>query len=53
MSKYLCRIDGGEGPDVWDREFTVDADSFMDAVKQAEAVAQEESAVVSYVGFSQ
>lgn len=38
--KYLVFIFGGEGPDVWDQEYTLDAADFSDACSQAHAKAE-------------
>ena len=34
-------IQGGIGPDVWDREVSIDAVDFMDAAKQAQGKAED------------
>ncbi len=38
---YLALIVGGEGPDVWDKEESINAADFMDAAGQAQAKADE------------
>jgi ribosomal protein L18E len=38
---YLALIQGGIGPDVWDREICISAVDFLDAAKQAVAKAEE------------
>ena len=39
--KYLAEIQGGTGPEVWDKEIDISASSFMDAAVQAYSKAQE------------
>lgn len=39
--KYFAEIQGGVGPDVWDKEIEILAPSFMDAAVQAYRKAQE------------
>lgn len=39
--KYLAEIQGGIGPEVWDKEIDISASSFMDAAVQAYSKAQE------------
>ena len=38
---YLALIQGGIGPDVWDKELQISAVDFMDAAKQAHGEAEE------------
>lgn len=38
---YLALIQGGSGPDVWDKEMQISAVDFRDAVNQATARAEE------------
>lgn len=38
---YAALIQGGSGPDVWDREFLISAVDFKDAANQAIARAEE------------
>ena len=39
--KYLVVMQGGEGPDVWDKEKIVDAANFCDAAGMADGLAAE------------
>lgn len=39
--QFLAQIQGGIGPDVWDRDVFIDAADFMDAAQQASARAEE------------
>lgn len=39
--RYLAIIQGGIGPDVWDREVKISAADFLDAANQANAKAEE------------
>ena len=41
MEIYYALIQGGVGPDVWDREVKIDGVDFMDAAGQASARAEE------------
>lgn len=38
---YLALIQGGEGPDVWDKELKISAADFRDAANQAIGEAEE------------
>ena len=38
---YNALIQGGEGPDVWDKELKFSAVDFLDAAKQAVAAAED------------
>jgi hypothetical protein len=40
MFNYLAILQGGEGPDVWDREFKISAADFRDAAGQAASRAE-------------
>lgn len=37
---YLALLQGGLGPDVWDKEIEISAVDFMDAAKQAQGQAE-------------
>lgn len=39
--EFFARLQGGEGPDVWDKELFIDAADFIDAAGQANARAEE------------
>ena len=39
--KYIVAIAGGLGPDVWDSEFTVEAENIRQALDKAEPLAAE------------
>lgn len=39
--QFLAQIQGGIGPDVWDKEFFIDAADFADAAQQASAKADD------------
>lgn len=39
--QFLAQMQGGIGPDVWDKEFFINAVDFMDAAQQAAASAAE------------
>lgn len=47
--KWLAILYGGEGPDVWDKEVTLNASEFMDAAQQAAAKADELGGYVSSI----
>lgn len=44
---YLALLQGGIGPDAWDKEFQISAVDFMDAAKQAQARAEEYNGYVA------
>lgn len=39
--QYMAQIQGGVGPDVWDKECFIDASDFADAAQQASAKADD------------
>lgn len=39
--QFMAQIQGGVGPDVWDREVFIDGDDFLDAAHLASAKAEE------------
>ncbi len=39
--EFFARLQGGDGPDVWDKELFIDAADFIDAANQASARAEE------------
>ena len=45
--EYLAEIQGGIGPEVWDKGIDISASSFMDAAVQAYSKAQELGGVVT------
>lgn len=46
---YTALIQGGEGPDVWDKDIEISAVDFLDAAKQAVGKAEELSGHVVMV----
>lgn len=47
--QYMAQIQGGIGPDVWDRDVFIDAADFMDAAQQASARADEMDGQVTFL----
>lgn len=47
--QYMAQIQGGVGPDVWDRDVFIDAADFMDAAQQASAKAEELNGQVTFL----
>ena len=39
--KFTAVIAGGEGPDVWDEELTIDSSDILDACKRAQGIADD------------
>jgi hypothetical protein len=47
--QYMAQIQGGIGPDVWDRDIFIDAADFMDAAQQASANANDLGGQVTFL----
>lgn len=47
--QYMAQIQGGVGPDIWDRDVFIDAADFMDAAQQASAKADELGGQVTFL----
>ena len=50
--KFYALIQGGEGPDVWDKEMEIDAADISDALSQAKARAEDTGGQVMEIAQS-